>query len=143
MNEKPVGTLVKLTDSELVLANPSDDVRGRTVVDHNGDEVGDVDGILVDEAERKARFLQVGSGTFLGIGGKQRLIPVDAVTAVNGDKVHIDTSRDTVAESGEFHPDLIPERDYYEAVYKHYGYQPFWAAGYVYGPYLSSRYPYI
>ena len=107
MADQPESTLVKLGDTDLTLANPADDVRGSTVVDRNGNDVGDVDGLLIDEHEKRVRFLQVGSGGFLGIGEKKRLIPVDAVTAVD-EKVHLGaTTRDQVAESLEYDPELV------------------------------------
>lgn len=134
MADQPGATLMKLADTDLTLANPGDDVRGSTVVDRNGNDVGDVDGLVIDADERRVRFLQVGSGGFLGIGEKKRLVPVDAVTRVD-DKVHIDTTRDTVAGSSDFDPELVQERDYYGDVYDYYGYPPFWGAGYAYPGY--------
>ena len=135
MADQPESTLVKLGDTDLTLANPADDVRGSTVVDRNGNDVGDVDGLLIDEHEKRVRFLQVGSGGFLGIGEKKRLIPVAAVTAVD-EKVHLGaTTRDQVAESLEYDPDLVQERDYYSGIYDYYGFAPYWGPGYAYPPY--------
>lgn len=124
-------TLVRLGDSELTLGAESEDVRGLPVVDKNGDDIGDVDEIVIDDQERRVRFLEVGSGGFLGIGEKKRLIPVDGVTAVD-DKVHVDLTRDAVAGSHEYDPTLAPEREYYTDVYDYYGYMPYWGAGYMY-----------
>lgn len=71
-------------------------MRGRQVVDRNGDEVGKVEGLIIDEQERRVRFLEVGSGGFLGLGE-----PV-------------------------YNPNVVPQRDYFEDVYQYYGYPPFW-----------------
>ncbi|MEU5153825.1 PRC-barrel domain-containing protein [Glycomyces sp. NPDC021274] len=131
MNDKPT-TLTRLGDSELTVANEDEDVRGRKVIDRNGDETGSVDGLIIDEAERKVRFLEVGSGGFLGLGKKQVLIPVDAVTRIDEDHVYIDRGREEVASGPGYDPELMPEPDrpYYENVYTHYGFPPFWGAGY-------------
>ena len=59
-------TLVRLGDTELTLADGADDIRDRTVFDRNGDEIGRIDGLIIDEDERRVRFLQVASGGFLG-----------------------------------------------------------------------------
>ncbi|GAB4001109.1 hypothetical protein GCM10029992_35500 [Glycomyces albus] len=64
-------TLVRLGDTELAVASEADDVRGHDVVDVDGDEVGRVDSLLIDRGERKVRFLEVGSGGFLGMGKKR------------------------------------------------------------------------
>lgn len=122
--------LIDLEETDLTVADPAEDVRGRRVVDRNGKEAGDVDGLLIDEEERRVRFLQVGSGGFLGLGKKTRLIPVNAVTRVAEDDVHVDTTLDDIAMSPAYDPDLttLPRfGDYYD----HYGLPPYWAPGYV------------
>ena len=135
MGAEPEAALVRLQDTELTTADPRDDVRGRKVVDREGEEVGDVEGILIDEQERRVRFLEIGSGGFLGIGETKRLVPVDAVTRVEEDRVHIDTTRSQVAGSPEYDPDLERDTGYYGDLYGYYGYAPYWGPGYVYPAY--------
>lgn len=126
-------TLVHLADSGLAVT-ADDDVRGREVVDREGEEVGTVDDLVIDPSEEKVRFLQVGSGGFLGLGESKQLIPVDAVVKID-EKVHIAHDRGHVAGAPAYDPDLVPAREYYEQLYGYYGYPPFWAAGYAYPPY--------
>jgi sporulation protein YlmC with PRC-barrel domain len=128
--------LVRMTDTDLTLADPDDDVRGRKVVDRNGDEVGDVDGLIIDEEERRVRFLEVGSGGFLGLGEKKQLVPVDAILKVDDDVVQISQDRTHVAGGPVYDPEMVVERRYYEDLYGYYDYPPFWGAGYTYpGPF--------
>ena len=47
---------------------PEADIRGRTVIDSDGAEVGTVDDLLIDEEEDRVRFLRIGSGGILGMG---------------------------------------------------------------------------
>lgn len=131
-DQNPV--LVRLSDTDLVLAGDAEDVRGRDVVDRNGEEVGEVDDLVIDPDERQVRFLQVGAGGFLGIGEDKRLVPVDAVTRIDDDKVHLDKDRTHVADGPGYDPDLVREqpKTYYEDLYGYYGYAPFWTPGYVY-----------
>jgi sporulation protein YlmC with PRC-barrel domain len=119
-------TLVRLTDVGLELADPTDDVRGHKVVDRNGDEVGKVDGLIVDEQERRVRFLEVGSGGFLGLGQRKVMVPVEAVTRVDEDAVHISPGREHVAAGPAYDPEVVVEHRYYEDVYGYYEYPPFW-----------------
>lgn len=121
--------LLALKDSDLRLTHAEDDVRGLTVVDAQGDPIGEVDDLVVDEEERRARFLVVASGGFLGLGETKRLVPVDAVTAVD-DLVHLQSSRDEVHGTLEYDPELEPWPDLGE-VYSAYGYTPFWGPGYI------------
>ncbi len=130
-------TLVRLDDSDLTLADPADDVRGQTVVDSHGDEVGEVDGLVVDNKERRVRLLQVGSGGFLGIGKRKALIPVEAVTAVDDDAVHIDTEREWVANGPAYDPDLVLDQTTAAGFYDYYGYLPYWSADH-----LTPGFPY-
>lgn len=132
-----MATLTRLGDSDLTVADEAEDVRGRTVVDRSGEEAGKVDGLLIDESERKVRFLEVGSGGFLGLGKKQVLVPVDAVTRLDDDHVYISMGREHVAAGPGYDPELMPEPDrpYVEGVYGYYGFPPHWGAGYIYPGY--------
>ena len=121
--------MLSLEGSELRLAQPIDDLRGLTVVDLHLHRVGDVDGLILDEEHRRARFLVVGSGGILGLARTHRLVPVDAVTRVN-DRVQIGASHEQVYRSPEYDPEATPSA-VHGAVYDHYGYLPFWSPDYV------------
>ncbi|MBW3622180.1 MAG: PRC-barrel domain-containing protein [Armatimonadetes bacterium] len=127
-------TLVKLSGTTLTLTDPAEDVRGRKVVDQAGEEVGEVDDLLIDDREHKVRFLQVSSGGFLGLGATQFLIPVDAVTRVTEEAVHIDQARERLTGAPRYKPDVVDTR-YAGEVYGYYGYPPFWGPGYLYPAY--------
>jgi sporulation protein YlmC with PRC-barrel domain len=114
--------LVRLSYSELVLEDLTQDVRGLDVYDTNGDEIGTVEDLYVDEEERKIRFLDVGAGGFLGLGEKDFLIPVEAVREVNEDGVVVDESREKVAGSPPFDTDVVPQPPYQRDIYDYYGY---------------------
>lgn len=131
-SKEDTSALRKLRDTELTVSLTSDDVRGRTVVDCDGEEIGKVDALYVDESERKVRFLQLKSGGFLGIGARKLLIPVDAVVKVEAERVQIATKGERVAGAPEYDPDLVKESEYYARIYEYYGYHPYWTAGYTY-----------
>jgi sporulation protein YlmC with PRC-barrel domain len=127
--------LLKLSDTDMTVADPSEDIRGRKVRDNRGEEVGDVDDLLIDDRERKVRFLRVAAGGFLGIGETKFLVPVDAITHVGEDSVTIDQSRERVAGAPRYDPDLAYDVDYYGGLYGYYGYPPYWTPGYLYPAY--------
>lgn len=54
-------TLSKLSDRGQTMANPADDIRGRKVKDKDGHDVGRVDDLLIDDQDRKVRFLRIES----------------------------------------------------------------------------------
>lgn len=81
--------LVYLGSSGLEVSPPSDDLRGMAVVDLNGLRVGEVDDIVVDVHDRRARLISVVSGGILGFAAHQELIAVETITKVD-DRVHVD-----------------------------------------------------
>ncbi|MBA3414244.1 MAG: PRC-barrel domain-containing protein [Chloroflexia bacterium] len=139
MDEQRSDRLVKLGDTDLTVADPAEDIRGRSVVDKAGEEIGHVDALLVDARENKVRFLQVASGGFLGIGERTFLLPVDAVTRTDEDRVHVDQTREHIAGSPAYDPDLVYDPDYYGGLSGYYGYAPYWGPGAVYPPSPPSR----
>jgi len=129
MDEQAQSRLVKLSRSDFMIDDPRDDVRGRRVVTNDGAKLGDVDDLLVDEVEKKIRFLEVESGGFLGIGEHKSLIPVDAVTSIDEEHVYIDRSRDQVAAAPAYHPHVVVTDPYLNDMYEHYGYAAPWTPG--------------
>ncbi len=123
-------TLRKLSDSGQTVANAAEDIRGRKVKDKDGKDLGTVDDLLIDDQERKVRFLRVEHGGFLGVGETKSFIPVDAITKITGDDVHINHSRNHVAKAPRYDPKLVDDNTYYGSIYGYYGYMPFWGAGY-------------
>lgn len=130
-------TLRTLSDADLTTRDKAEDIRHRKVVDAAGQEMGKIDALLIDDQEHKVRFLRVASGGFLGIGKSKVLIPVEAIKKIDEDEVRVDQTREHVANAPTYDPDLVDDR-YYESVYGHYGYQPYWGAGYMY-----PGYPYL
>lgn len=127
------GALVRLKDTELTV-EPAEDIRGHNVYDREGEEIGHVDDLLVDDREGKVRFLQIAAGGFLGLGERKFMVPVDAVTRVQDGEVRIDQTRERVVGTPEYDPEVVEER-YWDDLYGYYGYTPFWAPGYTYPGY--------
>ncbi len=131
MATDPRATLLKLSDSGMTVADPAEDVRGRKVLDRSGEEVGTVDDLMIDDGERKVRFLRLAAGGFLGLGERKFMIPVEAIARITDEAVHIDQTREHVAGGPRYDPGLDEQR-HWEDVYGYYGYGPYWAPGYVY-----------
>ncbi len=129
-------TLSKLSDTGQTVSNAADDICGRKVKDKDGNDLGKVDDLLIDDQERKVRFLRVEHGGFLGVGETKSFIPVDAITKITDD-VHINHSRDHVAKAPRYDPELVDDKTYYGNIYGYYGYMPFWGAGYSYRDYAG------
>jgi sporulation protein YlmC with PRC-barrel domain len=126
--------LEKLDDTGLALDDLRQDIRGRKLVDQQGEGIGHVSNLFIDAGERKVRMLEVRAGGFLGIGVKHFLLPVDAVTSVGEDVVHVNETRERIAHSPAYNPHLVQAstREYWEPFYGYYGLSPYWGNGYLY-----------
>jgi ribosomal 30S subunit maturation factor RimM len=54
--------LVKMSDSDLRLEEPWQDIRGLEVYDVNGEQIGSVEDLYVDRDSSLPRFLEVSAG---------------------------------------------------------------------------------
>jgi len=126
--------LQKLLETDLALADPSLDIRGRKVVDRHGAEVGHVSALFIDEDERKVRMVEVRAGGFLGLGERHFLLPVDAIASVAADEVRIKETQERVVRSPAYDPALVkaPTHENWEPFYGYYGLSPYWGHGYMY-----------
>ena len=114
--------LVKMSDSDLRLEEPWQDIRGLEVYDANGEQIGSVEDLYVDRDSSLPRFLEVSAGGFLGIGKKHFLIPIEEVSREMGeDRVTVNQPRDKVVESPDFDPDDVANPDVQRAIYAYYG----------------------
>ena len=106
-------TLSLLGDSDLTVADPDEDIRGRTVRARDGKEIGKVDDLLIDADVQKVRFIRVESGGFLGVGETKVFIPIDAITMVTDVDVWINQSDDHVSREPEYDPHLVTDQKYF------------------------------
>ena len=103
--------LVRLGDSDLVPANPENDLRGKYVYVVDRKVIGSVEDLYIDRREREARFLEVGARGLLGIGKKRFLVPVEAVVEVAAGLVTIDPGRTEKVEGpAPFDTKVAPPR---------------------------------
>jgi len=126
--------ILKLSDTVLTLATSDEDIRGRKVVDAKGESIGEVDDLMIDAAEKKVRFIRVSSGGFLGMGKKIFLIPVDAISQIEDNAVHINHERDRFLGAPGYNPE-VTDRAYLASLYGYWNYSPYWQDGYSYPPY--------
>jgi sporulation protein YlmC with PRC-barrel domain len=115
------GTLVLLSDSEHIVADPDQDIRGRRVLDRDGNEIGKVDDLLIDTELKNVRLLRVKHGGLFGVGATPLFIPVEAIERVTDDEVIVNRSRTQVAEAPQYDPVLIDGDKYFAELHRYYG----------------------
>jgi sporulation protein YlmC with PRC-barrel domain len=136
MTDASFAKLIRLRDSDETVADRENDIRGRRVVDKNHQPLGKIDALLLDEKENKIRFLEIASDGFLGLGETKSFIPIDSITKITEDEVHISQSAENVAGAPAYDPALVNQRVFYENTYGYYGVMPFWSPDY-----MSPTYP--
>lgn len=129
MTDDEIATLYTLGDRGKTIDGIVNDVRGRTVQDTDGAEIGMVTDLLVDDQEQKVRFMVVEHAGFLGMGETRTLLPVEAITTISADRVCIDQSSEQVSSAPRYVPSLVDDCPHHASVYQHYGHDPYWGAG--------------
>jgi sporulation protein YlmC with PRC-barrel domain len=100
--------MVKLSDTDMTLIDPTQDLRHRTVTDSAGKDIGHVSALFIDREDHNVRFLQVSAGGFLGLGERAFLIPVEDVTSLQPLKMQIGHTMDTVKSAGATRSSGVP-----------------------------------
>ena len=122
-------TIRKLRDTDLASVNYREDTRGAMVVDSDGRRLGRVQSLFLDEREKKIRMLLVASDT----ADDGWIVPIDSIAQIVNQTVRLNCPKRSlmrVAEGSSVPADLD-----WDAVYRRYGYEPFWSDGYAYPPY--------
>lgn len=118
-------TFVRLRETDYTITDPEQDIRGRKALDRDGREIGEVKSLLIDEDELVVRFVELERGGFLGIGGRARLLPVEAIEKVERDVVQVRATVDEVDGSPPYDPELERDKQYFSDVYGYYGFLPY------------------
>ena len=116
-------TLSRLRDNDKTVSGSDEDIRGRMVKDKDGQDLGKIEGLMIDDVEHKVRFIEVATGGFLGLGERKSFIPVEAITRIAADEVHIDRTREHVAGAPLYDPTVATvDANYFFGLYPYYGY---------------------
>lgn len=125
--------LINLSDTDLVPEPIEQDIRDFNVFDADGEKIGYVSDLMIDNHAKKVRFLSVAYGGFLGIGERKLLIPVDSIERVDPKlhEVHIAHDEKFIGDSPHYDPHLVPYHPQIEELYSYYGIIPYWGSGYI------------
>ena len=97
----------------------------REVIDANGEEVGEIEGALLNARSGKLEFIVLNVGGIWGLGEDRVVVPYRAVNfKPDSDDLYVDKSLSEMSEAPEYNEeDLFEDEEYRESVYKHYGYE--------------------
>jgi uncharacterized protein YrrD len=105
------------------------DLRGREVLDREGEQVGTVEDMLIDPALRVPRMVKIETGGgLLGIGKKHHLVPLEAISGGDPRTVHVAKSKDEILGAPEYSQSEGDEEEaHYTDVYAYFGIPTYWS----------------
>ena len=102
-------------------------LKGMEVVSQMGEEIGEIEEVMIDQQTGEVKFVIISKGGILGIGGEEVAVPLNAFEIIN------EQARLTVDQSKfENVPQQKPEvtdSDYLRDLESHYGVAPAWEKG--------------
>lgn len=93
------------------------DIRGMTVVNPKGEEVGTVDNLYVDPKQGTVAMASISFGGVWGFGAKKVLVPMDQLQVLDDDRIRVMTTPEIVKGAPEFQEceggDFMKYHDYW------------------------------
>lgn len=81
----------------------TEEIVGKAIVSRDGEEIGDVDEVVVDGTTGQ-KFAVVDVGGFLGVGEKSIVVALDELQAADDDRIQSDLTRETLQTQTEYDP---------------------------------------
>lgn len=126
MQPPPSPVLIRLGDHGKTVTDPAQDILGRRVLDSDGNQIGTVADLLIDDEHHTVRFLRIKHGGFLGIGADEIFVPAEAIVQVHPDEVRIDQNQQTLTGAPAYDPEIGEDAAYFGNLYDYYGITPYW-----------------
>lgn len=105
-------------------------ITGDTVKNANGDDLGNIEEIVIDLDSGRVAYTVLAAGGFLGLGEKFFAIPWDMITVdTDNHEVILDVDKELLEKAPGFDRDNWPEasdRAYQSDVYRYYERTPYW-----------------
>jgi sporulation protein YlmC with PRC-barrel domain len=103
---------------------------GDSVVDRNGESVGEIKEIMVDVPTGRVAYAVLSFGGFLGVADKLFAVPWSALTLDTDNKQFVlDVDKNRLKDAPGFDKDHWPsmaQPTWASTVYKFYGVEPYW-----------------
>jgi len=108
---------------------------GCNVENPKGENLGKIEGLMLDLNEGRILYAVLSFGGFLGMGDKLFPVPVDAISFRVDEKGKLDrgildVDKDTLKNAPGYDRNELPDwadRTYASRVYSHYGSTPWWS----------------
>ncbi|WOJ91152.1 PRC-barrel domain-containing protein [Methylocapsa polymorpha] len=105
----------------------SEEVEGTTVYDPNGNEIGNIDHLMIDKLSGQVRYAIMSFGGFLGLGHSHYPLPWSSLTYdKQRDGYATNVTEQQLKDAPEFSDDSWKDRAWETQMHQHYNVQPYW-----------------
>ncbi len=105
----------------------SEDVEGTTVFDLAGNEIGEIDHLMIDKISGRVRYAVMSFGGFMGLGHSHYPLPWNSLTYDKEREGYAaNVTEQQLKDAPEFSDDSWTDRDWEKRVHEHYSAQPYW-----------------
>jgi hypothetical protein len=105
----------------------SGDVEGTEVYSPGGENVGEIDHLLIDKSSGRVAYAVISFGGFLGLGHSHYPVPWSALkydTSLDGFRTNV--TEQQLKDAPEFSDDSWQDRDWEVRTHRHYGAPEYW-----------------
>lgn len=103
---------------------------GMDVMNPAGENLGDIEDLMIDLSEGRIAYAVLSFGGFLGMGDKFFAIPPDVLElSADGDSLILNVDKSTLENAPGFDKDNWPDmadRQWGSSIYSYYGRTPYW-----------------
>lgn len=104
----------------------ADELRGMTVLDQSGKDIGKISDVMVDNDTGQVSFVILAKGGVIGIGASKHAVPIRALN-VNADKKQATLNVDeSLLANAPTQPASMSNKDFELQLEQHYGIAPAW-----------------
>lgn len=108
----------------------AESLMGTEITNSDGDDLGQIEDIMIDLAEGEIAYAVVKFGGWLGMGEKLFAIPWNAIRlSLHDEKALLQVPKEQLEDAEGFDKDDWPnmaDRAWAERIHKHFGYEPYW-----------------
>ncbi|MEQ8672210.1 MAG: PRC-barrel domain-containing protein [Aggregatilineales bacterium] len=105
-------------------------INGTDVVNSAGENLGNIEDIMIDFNAGRIAYAVLSFGGFLGLGEKYFAVPMEAMMLdTENERVIFDVDKDRLKNAPGFNKDnwpQTPNQEWYDTVYSYYDIVPYW-----------------
>lgn len=116
---------IRASRAQIELPMVVEELQGRDVVDCDGDELGQVVDILIDQFHHEHSFLEIETDGFLGMGKKHLLAPLHLDHA-NADPIVVEMSKEQLHGAPDYEPSMMLSEEYEVALSGYWNLPSYW-----------------